>query len=63
MVRELAGDFGCRGITMNPASGSLAGLMYSVMASEIAELVAYIAGPHSAMITGVMQTIGGGFGA
>ena len=33
------------------------------MASEIAELVAYIAGPHATMITGSMQTIDGGFGA
>ncbi|MBS0641180.1 MAG: SDR family oxidoreductase [Acetobacteraceae bacterium] len=55
---------------MNPASGPMAELMHSFMAikrhakaSEIAELVAYIAGPHAAMITGSMQTIDGGFGA
>jgi cyclic-di-GMP-binding biofilm dispersal mediator protein len=54
VVRGLARDLGCRGITMNPASGKMAGLMYSVMASEIAELVAYITGPHPAMITGAM---------
>jgi cyclic-di-GMP-binding biofilm dispersal mediator protein len=32
-------------------------------ASEIAELTAFIAGPHGAMITGSFQTIDGGFGA
>ena len=55
---------------MNPASGPMASLMHGFMAikrhakaSEVAELVAYIAGPHAAMITGSMQTIDGGFGA
>jgi cyclic-di-GMP-binding biofilm dispersal mediator protein len=55
---------------MNPASGPMAELMHSFMAikrhahgSEIAELVAFLAGPHGAMITGSMQTIDGGFGA
>ncbi|HEX2889925.1 SDR family oxidoreductase [Vineibacter terrae] len=32
-------------------------------ASEVAELAAFLAGPHGAMITGSMQTIDGGFGA
>jgi cyclic-di-GMP-binding biofilm dispersal mediator protein len=31
--------------------------------AEVAELAAYLAGPHSAMITGSMQTIDGGFAA
>lgn len=55
---------------MNPADGPMAEQMHSFMAikrhakaSEIAELAAYIAGPHGAMITGSMQTIDGGFGA
>jgi cyclic-di-GMP-binding biofilm dispersal mediator protein len=55
---------------MNPASGPMAETMHSFMAikrhihaSEIAELVAFVAGPHGAMITGSMQTIDGGFGA
>ncbi|TAJ89829.1 SDR family oxidoreductase [Reyranella sp.] len=55
---------------MNPANGPMAGLMHSFMAvkrhiraDEVAELTAYLAGPHSAMITGSMQTIDGGFGA
>jgi cyclic-di-GMP-binding biofilm dispersal mediator protein len=30
---------------------------------EIAELTAFLAGPHGAMITGSMQSIDGGFGA
>jgi cyclic-di-GMP-binding biofilm dispersal mediator protein len=55
---------------MNPAEGPMAATMHSFMAikrhtrpTEIAELAAYIAGPHAAMITGSMQTIDGGFGA
>ena len=32
-------------------------------ADEVAELAAYLAGRHGAMITGSMQTIDGGFGA
>lgn len=55
---------------MNPADGPMAATMHSFMAikrhakpAEIAELAAYIAGPHGAMITGSMQTIDGGFGA
>ncbi|MCJ2183519.1 SDR family oxidoreductase [Novosphingobium sp. 1949] len=55
---------------MNPADGPMAETMHGFMAikrharpSEIAELTAYIAGPHAAMITGSMQTIDGGFGA
>lgn len=55
---------------MNPANGPMAGLMHGFMAvkrhiraDEVAELTAYLAGPHGAMITGSMQTIDGGFGA
>lgn len=55
---------------MNPADGPMAATMHSFMAikrhakvEEIAELAAYIAGPHGAMITGSMQTVDGGFGA
>jgi cyclic-di-GMP-binding biofilm dispersal mediator protein len=55
---------------MNPADGPMADTMHSFMAikrhahgDEIAELAAFIAGPHGAMITGSMQTIDGGFGA
>lgn len=55
---------------MNPANGPMAATMHGFMAikrhatgSEIAELTAFIAGPHGAMITGSMQTIDGGFGA
>ena len=55
---------------MNPADGPMAESMHSFMAikrhiraDEIAELTAFIAGPHGAMITGAMHTIDGGFGA
>ena len=55
---------------MNPADGPMADFMHSFMAiprhihaSEVAELAAYLAGPHAAMITGSLQTIDGGFGA
>ncbi|MBA4306766.1 MAG: oxidoreductase [Sphingopyxis sp.] len=55
---------------MNPADGPMAATMHSFMAikrhvraDEVAELAAFIAGPHGAMITGSMQTIDGGFGA
>lgn len=55
---------------MNPADGPMAAQMHGFMAikrhahaSEIAELAAFIAGPHGAMITGSLQTIDGGFGA
>lgn len=55
---------------MNPADGPMAATMHSFMAikrhahtSEIAELTAFLAGPHGAMITGSQQTIDGGFGA
>jgi cyclic-di-GMP-binding biofilm dispersal mediator protein len=55
---------------MNPADGPMAELMHNFMAikrhartDEIAELAAFIAGPHGAMITGSLQTIDGGFGA
>ncbi|NYZ17261.1 SDR family oxidoreductase [Azospirillum sp. RWY-5-1] len=55
---------------MNPADGPFADQMRGFMAikryahaDEVAELTAFIAGPHGAMITGSMQTIDGGFGA
>ncbi|MBT0669292.1 SDR family oxidoreductase [Novosphingobium profundi] len=55
---------------MNPADGPMAQTMHGFMAikrharpDEVAELTAYVAGPHGAMITGSMQTIDGGFGA
>lgn len=55
---------------MNPAGGPMAATMHGFMAikrharaDEIAELAAYLASPHGAMITGSMQTIDGGFGA
>ena len=55
---------------LNPADGPMAEAMRGFMAikryahaSEIAELTAFIAGPHGAMITGSFQTIDGGFGA
>lgn len=55
---------------MNPANGPMAELMHSFMAikrhvktSEVAELVAFVAGPHGAMITGSTSMIDGGFAA
>ena len=55
---------------MNPADGPLADTMRASMAiprhvrtEEVAGLVAYLAGPETAMITGSMQTIDGGFAA
>lgn len=55
---------------MNPSDGPMAATMHGFMAikrhaqgEEIAELAAYLAGRHGAMITGSMQTIDGGFGA
>lgn len=55
---------------MNPAAGPMADTMHGFMAikrhirsSEVAEFVAFVAGPNAAMITGSMQTIDGGFAA
>jgi cyclic-di-GMP-binding biofilm dispersal mediator protein len=55
---------------MNPASGPMAETMHAFMAiprhvkpEEVAGLVAYLAGPEAAIITGSLQTIDGGFGA
>jgi 3-oxoacyl-[acyl-carrier protein] reductase len=55
---------------MNPAHGDFAKLMLSLMAlprygtaDEIAALVAYLAGPEAAYITGASLTIDGGFSA
>jgi len=53
---------------MNPADGPMAATMHSLMAikrhvhvEEVAGLVAYLAGPDAAMITGSLQSIDGGF--
>ena len=55
---------------MNPADGPMKDQMHSFMAikrharpDEIAAMVAYLAGPDAAMVTGAMHTIDGGFGA
>ena len=55
---------------MNPADGPMAEFMHGFMAikrhihaDEVAELTAFVAGPHGAMMTGAMHTIDGGFGA
>jgi cyclic-di-GMP-binding biofilm dispersal mediator protein len=55
---------------MNPANGPMAELMHGFMAikrhvkaSEVAELVAFVAGPHGAMMTGSTPMIDGGFAA
>jgi cyclic-di-GMP-binding biofilm dispersal mediator protein len=55
---------------MNPANGPMAETVQGYMAikrhahvNEIAELVAFVASPESAMITGSMLTIDGGFSA
>jgi cyclic-di-GMP-binding biofilm dispersal mediator protein len=55
---------------MNPADGPLKDLMHSFMAikrhaepNEIAGLVAYLAGPEAAIVSGAQHTIDGGFGA
>lgn len=54
---------------MNPANGPMADTMHGLMAikrhvhaDEVAELTAYVAGPHGAMMTGAMHTIDGGMG-
>lgn len=53
---------------MNPGEGPMAGMMHGFMAikrhvraDEVAGLVAYLAGPEAAMITGSLQSIDGGF--
>ena len=55
---------------MNPADGPMRELMHSFMAikrhatgREVAGMVAYLAGPEAAIVTGAMHTIDGGFGA
>jgi len=55
---------------MNPADGPMKETMHSVMAikrhgkpSEIAALVAFLAGPEAGYITGAQHTIDGGMGA
>jgi cyclic-di-GMP-binding biofilm dispersal mediator protein len=55
---------------LNPADGPMRDLMHSFMAvkrhirpAEVAGMVAWLAGPEAAMVTGAMHTIDGGFGA
>jgi cyclic-di-GMP-binding biofilm dispersal mediator protein len=55
---------------MNPADGPMKDLMHAGMAikrhgspEEIAGMVAYLAGPEAAFVTGAQHTIDGGFGA
>lgn len=55
---------------MNPATGPMADFMHGFMAikrhvhaDEVAELAAYLAGPHAAMMTGALHTIDGGMRA
>ncbi|OZI60591.1 SDR family oxidoreductase [Bordetella genomosp. 11] len=55
---------------MNPESGEFADMMHGMMAlprhahpDEIAGMVAYLAGPDAAFVTGTSLTIDGGFGA
>jgi len=55
---------------MNPADGPMRDQMHGFMAikrharpDEIAAMVAYLASPDAAMVTGAMHTIDGGFGA
>ena len=81
-TRGLARDLGPRGITvnniqpgpvdtdMNPADGSFAASMKSLMAlgryghgDEVAAMVSYIAGPEAAFVTGASLKIDGGFAA
>ncbi|MEX2450869.1 MAG: SDR family oxidoreductase [Rhodospirillales bacterium] len=55
---------------MNPADGPLKDIMHASMAikrhaapAEIAGMVAYLAGPEAAIVTGALHTIDGGYGA
>ena len=55
---------------MNPAEGPMKAQMHSFMAikrhatgAEVAGMVAYLAGPEAAIVTGACHTIDGGFGA
>ena len=55
---------------MNPADGPMKDMMHSFMAikrhatgAEVAGMVAYLAGPEAAMVTGAMHTIDGGMAA
>jgi 3-oxoacyl-[acyl-carrier protein] reductase len=82
LVKGLARDLGPRGITvnnvqpgpidtdMNPANGSFADTLRSLMAlprystpEEVAALVAHLAGPEAGFVTGASLTIDGGFTA
>lgn len=55
---------------MNPGDGEASAFMHSFMAigrhgtgEEVAGMVAYLAGPEAAIVTGAMHSIDGGFGA
>jgi len=55
---------------MNPEDGPMKAVMHGFMAlkrhgrpEEIAGMVAYLAGPEAAFVTGALHTIDGGFGA
>ena len=55
---------------MNPADGPMKDAMHSFMAikrhaepTEIAGMVAYLAGPEASIVTGAQHTIDGGFGS
>ena len=55
---------------MNPATGDFADMLRKLMAlprygtiDEIAAMVAYLAGPEAAFVTGASLTIDGGFTA
>ncbi|CAN5363027.1 SDR family oxidoreductase [soil metagenome] len=55
---------------MNPHDGPMSDFMHSFMAikrhatgAEVAGMVAYLAGPEAAIVTGALHTIDGGFGA
>lgn len=55
---------------MNPESGDFGAAMHALMAlprhgkpEEVAGMVAYVASPEAAFVTGASLTIDGGFGA
>lgn len=55
---------------LNPADGPMRDILHGIMAlkrhgrpEEVAGMVAWLAGPEAAFVTGAMHTIDGGFGA